>query len=96
MLHFFQPAPSSAAPDPLTASYAQLQDVDRALLDAERDLRAAHRDFAVRQGPRPDSVYREVVRLREQSRLLLIQLADLFLRDDHRGVRNVSETPSTL
>lgn len=74
------PASASSTPDQLNAGYAQLQDVDQALREAERDLQAAHRDFAGRQGPRPEAVYLEVVRLREQSRLLLNQLADLFLR----------------
>jgi hypothetical protein len=74
-----QPAPTST-PEQLSAGYAQLQDVDQALREAERDLHAAHRDFAARQGPRPETVYLEVVRLRQQSRLLLNQLHDLFLR----------------
>lgn len=74
------PSPAQAStPEQLSAGYAQLQDVDQALREAERDLRAAHRDFAARQGPRPEAVYLEVVRLRQQSRLLLNRLADLFL-----------------
>lgn len=87
-------APVSSPPEQLGAGYAQLQDVDQALREAERDLRAAHRDFAARQGPRPEAVYLEVLRLREQSRLLLRQLGDLFLRDEHRGRSAVNGMPS--
>lgn len=85
---------SSSTPAQLTAGYAQLQGFDAALLDAERRLKVAHHDFTRQQGPRPDSVYREVLRLREQSRLLLQQLADLFLREEHRLPRPVTGTPS--
>ena len=86
MFHPQQPqAPSGAATQQqLSAGYAQLQDVDQALCNAERDLRAAHRDFAARQGPRPESIYREVLRLRQQAREMLDQLGDLFLSDDLR------------
>jgi len=78
-------APSQpATPHRLTVGYAQLQDVDQALLEAERDLKVAHRDFAARQGPAPDSIYREVLRLRQQARLLLNELGDLFLSEDLR------------
>ncbi len=74
------PPPVASQPEQLSAGYAQLQDVDQALREAERDLQVAHRDFAARQGPRPEAVYLEVLRLRQQSRLLLNQLHDLFLR----------------
>jgi len=41
-------------------------------------------DFAARQGPAPDSIYREVLRLRQQARLMLDQLGDLFLSEELR------------
>lgn len=88
------PAPIASRPEQLSAGYAQLEDVEQALREAERDLQAAHRDFAARAGPRPEAVYLEVVRLRGQARVLLNQLADLFLRDDQRGPRALNGTPS--
>ena len=57
---------------------------DTAYEQAKKDLNAAHRDFAARRGPRPDSIYREVLRLRMQARLMLDQLGDLFLSEDLR------------
>lgn len=85
----FQPqhpsAPSQpATPHRLTAGYAELQDVDHALREAERELKVAHRDFAARQGPAPDGIYREVLRLRRQVRLLLDELGDLFFSEELR------------
>lgn len=90
-----KPTPSiSTGPEQLSAGYAELQGVDQALREAEQSLKAAHRDFANRQGPRPDSVYQEVVRLRGQSRLLLNQLAALLLRDESRPPQCLTGTPS--
>ncbi|MFC5497897.1 hypothetical protein ACFPOE_10170 [Caenimonas terrae] len=86
--------PSASMPQQLSAGYALLQDVDEALRHAEMALQAAHRDYVARVGPRPDTVYREVVRLREQARVMLDQLADLFLGEEQRGHRQVSETRS--
>jgi hypothetical protein len=82
------PAPRLSRPEQLSAGYAQLQDVDQALIEAELNLKAAHRNYAQRRGPRPEGLYAEVVRLREQSRHLLDQLADLFLREEQRGPRH--------
>jgi hypothetical protein len=84
------PARRPSTPEQLSAGYAQLQDVDQALLEAELNLKAAHRDYALRQGPGPQGLYAEVVRLREQSRRLLDQLADLFLREEQRGPRHLN------
>jgi hypothetical protein len=90
------PSASPSKPQQLSAGYARLQDVDQRLLEAEQQLKVAHHDFARRQGPRPDSIYTEVLRLRKQARLMLDQLADLFLGDDLRGTRQVSAMNSTL
>lgn len=84
MLQKPTPSNGSSRPHQLSARYALLQDVDQALRSAEKDLKAAHLDFAARQGPRPDSIYREVLRLREQARLMLHQLGDLFLSEELR------------
>jgi hypothetical protein len=78
-------SPLPSTPQLLSAGYAELRNVDQALREAEQNLKAAHHDFANRKGPRPDSIYREVLRLREQSRRLLDQLGDLFLREDYRA-----------
>jgi hypothetical protein len=82
--HPSSPSDPSTAPQRLSAGYAQLQDVDQALREAELQLKNAHRDFAARQGPAPDSIYREVLRLRQQARLMLDQLGDLFLSEELR------------
>lgn len=84
MLQTSSPSNPPSTPQQLSTGYAQLQDVDQALREAELELHAAHRDFAARQGPAPDSIYREVLRLRRQARLMLDQLADLFLSEDLR------------
>jgi hypothetical protein len=68
------PAPRLSRPEQLSAGY----------------LKAAHRNYAQRRGPRPEGLYAEVVRLREQSRRLLDQLADLFLREEQRGPRHLT------
>ena len=78
------PSDSTSAPQQLSAGYARLQDVDQALREAELQLKNAHRDFAARQGPAPDGIYREVLRLRQQARLMLDQLGDLFLSEELR------------
>jgi hypothetical protein len=65
----------------LCSSYAELQDVDQALRDAEHRLGAAHTQFARGLGPRPDGLYREVLQLRDHSRRLLDELGDLFVED---------------
>lgn len=75
---------SSTRPQQLTDGYARLQQVDQALCDAEKDLKAAHRDYAARQGPAPDGIYREVLRLRREARRMLDQLGDLFLSEELR------------
>jgi hypothetical protein len=82
-------APVSSESDRLTAGYAELQGLDQALRDAEQNLKTAHSQFAKRQGPRPDGLYSEVLRLRQQSRHLLDQLADLVLREELRESRSI-------
>ena len=71
-------------PHQLSNGYAELQGVDRALREAEQKLQLAHRDYAAREGPAPQDIYREVLRLRKQARLMLDQLADLFLNEEAR------------
>ena len=68
----------------LSCGYAELEEVDEALREAEQGLKAAHADFANSKGPRPEALYREVVRLREKSRRLLDELAEMFLGEDYR------------
>ncbi|MBC7726202.1 MAG: hypothetical protein H7242_01080 [Microbacteriaceae bacterium] len=55
--------------------------MDQALRVAEHLLEAAHKQFARGLGPRPDSLYREVLQLRDHSRRLLDELGDLFCED---------------
>lgn len=83
-------------PRQLSGRYAELEDSDRALLEAERKLKAAHVDYARRQGPRPDGLYLEVVRLRQQSRRLLDDLADLFLGGGSRSAAASGCSPARL
>ena len=78
------PAQKSTKPQQLSSGYAQLQCVDQALREAEQQLTVAHRDYAARTGPAPDSIYCEVLRLRKQARLMLDQLGDLFLSEELR------------
>jgi len=81
---FASKSPRPGRPQQLCASYAELQGVDQALREAERRLESAHQQFARRQGPRPDSLYREVLELRDRSRRLLDELGDLFTAEDSR------------
>jgi hypothetical protein len=78
------PSPISTRPQQLSAGYAELQCVDEALRAAEQQLELAHRDYAARTGPAPHGIYREVLRLRRQARLMLDQLGDLFLSEELR------------
>lgn len=80
-----QPSPPAPTmPHRLTTGYAELEGVDQALREAEQRLRTAHRDFAARLGPAPEGLYGEVLRLRQEARLLLDQLGDLFLSEELR------------
>lgn len=76
---FMQP---DSAPVDLASGYAELERIDAALAEAERQLDEAHRDGAGRAGPPPDALYREVVRLRQCSRQLLNRLCDLLIAGD--------------
>jgi hypothetical protein len=69
-------------PAQLATGYAQLECLDEALRDAEQELKEAHLAYATRGGPRPEHLYRRVVELREKSRRLLDDLAELFLHED--------------
>lgn len=86
MFNFFTGSSRPGRRHRLSASYAELRNVDEALREAESRLEAAHQQFAQRQGPRPDSLYREVLRLRDRSRQLLGELGDLFVAEDSRFV----------
>lgn len=98
----YQPAASGAradapfgppvSPSSLASSYAELEAIDDALREAEQRLKAAHLAYAKREGPCPDHQYREVVHLRERSRELLDDLADLFLGEDYRSGNGDGET----
>ena len=82
MFSFFASnSPRPGRPQKLCSSYAELQDVDQALRVAEHRLEAAHKQFARGLGPQPDSLYREVLQLRDHSRRLLDELGDLFCED---------------
>ena len=85
---------SQSTQNPLSTGYAELRHVDQALHEAERKLADAHKDFVNRTGPSPQGIYREVLRLRQQARLMLEQLAELFLSEELRGHRPFSETRS--
>jgi DNA-binding PucR family transcriptional regulator len=78
---FASKSPRPGRPQKLCSGYAELQDVDQALRDAEHRLEAAHKQFARGVGPRPDSLFREVLQLRDHSRRLLDELGDLFVED---------------
>lgn len=83
-------------PQRLSTGYAELQAVDRALLEAEQKLEAAHRDFAAGAGPARDGMYGmygEVLRLRREARRMLDQLGDLFLSDDLRHPLSEKRSP---
>jgi hypothetical protein len=66
----------------LASRYAELKRIDQALQEAEQKLDAAHVDYANREGPCPDTLYQDVVKLRQESRKLLDELAVLFLAKD--------------
>lgn len=77
--------PRPGRPQKIRRGYAELQQLDQALRQAEHRLQAAHAQFACGQGPRPDSgLYREVLELRDRSRRLLDELGDLFTAEDSR------------
>jgi hypothetical protein len=71
-----------SVPTDLASCYAELKHVDQALQEAEKRLHTAHIDYAQRTGPRPDSLYQDVVHLRQRSRRLLDRMAELFLARD--------------
>ncbi|MFC5499939.1 hypothetical protein ACFPOE_20520 [Caenimonas terrae] len=60
----------------LAARYEELEQVDRDLHCAERDLLAAHLKLAGPQGPRPETIYSEVLDLRARLRQLLARLGE--------------------
>lgn len=91
MFDFFPKPPfQSTRTDPVKARYAELQDVDRALRDAESKLKTAHLAFARHEGPPPDALYRDVVRLRQQARNLLSSVGDLFFAEQAGVARPLS------
>lgn len=66
----------------LASGYDELTRVDQALRDAERRLDQAHRDCAGQLGPRQATeVYREVLSLRDRSRQVLSELAEIWVAD---------------
>ena len=60
----------------LAARYEELEQVDRDLSCAERELLAAHLKLAGPQGPRPEPIYVEVLNLRSRLRQLLTRLGE--------------------
>jgi hypothetical protein len=76
--------PSTSSTDlahQLRSGYAELSQVDEALRQAEEKLRAAHGHVAKGQAARTEALYREVLSLRQQSRVVLDGLADMWLAE---------------
>lgn len=63
----------------LAQRYEELVMVERDLRQAQSNLLAAHHNFANHDGPRPEIIFRQVLRLRQQSRALLSRLGEDFV-----------------
>jgi hypothetical protein len=60
----------------LAARYQELQEVERDLSRVEQQLMAAHLKLSGPSGPRPETLYTEVLNLRQKTRWLLGRLGD--------------------
>lgn len=67
--------------DALLRRYDELRQVDQELRKAESDLLAAHLNFGKAPLPRPETIYADVLVLRNKARHLLKQLGDALLSD---------------
>jgi hypothetical protein len=78
-------ADASESPDPgrrLASGYIELTRIDEALSAAEQRLLAAHRLRAQQRDAGPaELVYREILFLRDRSRRMLAELAEIWAAD---------------
>lgn len=79
--------PDNSHDTPMTATrlasgYDELTQVDQALGEAERRLAAAHRRCGQWSGPsHAQELYRELLALRDRSRRMLSELAEIWVAD---------------